>query len=116
MRPAGWKTHCFFPVVIDMNVLVIPEDFRKDQYLLKPLFVSLFEHLNRPTAKVVICNQPLLQGVNEALKSTRLSEIVDRYSMVDLFILCVDRDGMAGRQTRLEQIEQEFRARKWFIA
>ena len=27
-----------------MRVLVIPEDFRKDQYLLKPLFQRLFSH------------------------------------------------------------------------
>ena len=28
-----------------MNILVIPEDFRKDQYILKPLVFRLFRRL-----------------------------------------------------------------------
>ena len=28
-----------------MNVLIIPEDFRNDQYILKPLFVRLFKKI-----------------------------------------------------------------------
>ena len=28
-----------------MNILVIPEDFRNDQYLLKPLFSRLFARI-----------------------------------------------------------------------
>ena len=35
-----------------MNVLIIPEDFRKDQYLLKPLFSRLFSTLGRPSIHV----------------------------------------------------------------
>lgn len=31
-----------------MKVLVIPEDFRKDQYILKPLFIRLFERQKCP--------------------------------------------------------------------
>ena len=77
-----------------MNVLVIPEDFRKDQYILKPLFRRLFQDLGRPSARVAVCQDPLLGGIGEALKSERLVEIVERYDgMTDLFILCVDRDG-----------------------
>ena len=30
-----------------MNVLVIPEDFRKDQYIIKPIFTRLFDALAR---------------------------------------------------------------------
>ncbi len=37
-----------------MNVLVIPEDFRKDQYLLKPLFTRLFSEIGRPRARVEV--------------------------------------------------------------
>jgi len=94
-----------------MRVLVIPEDFRKDQYLLKPLFERLFRNMGRGRTQVLVCNPPLLQGVNEALKIERLQEIVDRYRMFDLFVLCVDRDGERGRQQRLRQIEQEFSGR-----
>lgn len=91
-----------------MNVLIIPEDFRKDQYLLKPLFTQLFADLGRPRAKVVVCNNPLLGGISETLKIDRLRAIVNMYRMVDLFLLCVDRDGELGRRRRLDQIEADF--------
>ena len=93
-----------------MRVLVIPEDFRKDQYMLKPILGRLFRTLGSPNARITVCQDPLLGGVGEALKSERLSEIVERYPMADMMILCVDRDGIAGRRQRLDQIEVEFGA------
>ena len=91
-----------------MNVLIIPEDFRKDQYILKPLFQGLFRDLGRPTTQVIVCQDPLLGGIDEALNLARLTEILEQYrGMVQLFILCVDRDGNRGRRQRLDQIEQE---------
>jgi hypothetical protein len=91
-----------------MRVLVIPEDFRRDQYLLKPRFDRLFTDIGRPNTKVVVCQSPLLQGVSEALKHDRLAEIIDRYRMVDIFVPCIDRDGVASRRNLLDQIEQKF--------
>lgn len=92
-----------------MRVLLIPEDFRKDQYILKPLFSRLFRNLGKRSAKVMVCRDPLLGGVTEALKSDRIAEITQRYQgMIDVFILCIDRDGEAGRRQRLDQIEEEF--------
>lgn len=100
-----------------MNVLVIPEDFRNDQYLLKPLFRQLFRSLGRRNAKVDICRDPLLGGIGEALKSERLAEIVAQHGgMTDILILCVDRDGEAGRRQRLDQIEGEFVGNYIFLA
>ena len=92
-----------------MKVLIIPEDFRKDQYLLKPLFERLFRSFGRRNSRVQVCREPLLGCVREALKSARLAEIVDRYEgMMDIFILCVDRDGDEGRRQRLDDVEAEF--------
>ena len=100
-----------------MNVLVIPEDFRNDQYLLIPLFRQLFRTLGRPSAKVDICRDPLLGGIGEALKSERLAEIVAQHGgMTDILILCVDRDGEVGRRQRLDQIEGEFGGNHIFLA
>ncbi|MEO5337809.1 MAG: hypothetical protein H7841_13090 [Magnetospirillum sp. WYHS-4] len=91
-----------------MRVLVIPEDFRKDQYILKPIVKALLEVLGKPRAKVEVCKDPLLGGVAEALKSERIAEILERYrGMVDLFLLCVDRDGLPGRRGRLNELEGE---------
>ena len=94
-----------------MNVLIIPEDFRKDQFILKPLFYRLFRRLGAPNAYVEICRDPLLGGVGEALKSERIAEIVrDNRGMTDIIILCVDRDGVVGRRQRLDDIETEIQA------
>ena len=100
-----------------MNVLVIPEDFRNDQFILKPLFERLFGTLGKPRARVRVCLEPLLGGVNEALKTERIQEVVDQYEgMTDIFILCVDRDGNSGRRIRLNQIETAFGKGRVFLA
>lgn len=100
-----------------MKVFIIPEDFRKDQYLLKPLFERLFRSIGRPNARVRVCQDPLLGGVREALKSDKLAHIVRRYGgMTDVFILCVDRDGDEGRRQRLDDIEAEFGEDWTFLA
>lgn len=100
-----------------MKVLVIPEDFRKDQYILKPLISSLVKALGARSTRVEICRDPLLGGIGEALKSERLEAIVERHKgMTDLFVLCVDRDGIVGRRQRLNQLEAYFAGFTLFLA
>ncbi len=91
-----------------MKVLVIPEDFRNDQYILKPLFVRLFGTSGIRAARVNVCQDPRLGGVGEALKTERIREIVEQYPMIDVFILCVDRDGDIDRRAALDHIENTF--------
>ena len=87
---------------------VIPEDFRKDQYMLKPIFMAMMKEVGKPNARVRVCQDPLLGGVNEALKWERIQEIIERYKgMVNLFLLCVDRDGKSGRKIVLTNLEQQ---------
>ena len=99
-----------------MRILVIPEDFRYDQHILRPLFSGLFRTLGRRSVRVQICQEPLLGGIGEALKLERLAEIIDLNPMADIFVLCVDRDGEVGRRQRLDQIESEFRDDPLFLA
>ena len=99
-----------------MNVLIIPEDFRKDQYILKPIFERLFRSIGKRRAHIEVCQDPLLGGIDNALKSDRISEIVGFYPMTDIFILCVDRDGKEGRRNRLDEIEAEFVVTDLFLA
>lgn len=85
------------------RVLIIPEDFRKDQYMLKPLIKALFLALGRPNVRIEVCKRPLLTGIDDALNRERLAEIIEDYQgMVDLFLLCVDRDCDQGRNQALE--------------
>ena len=92
-----------------MTVLIVPEDFRRDQFILKPLFSRLLASLGKPRATVRVCQDPLLGGVGEALKSERVAEIVDLYGgMAQVILLCIDRDGDTGRRQRLDQLQEEF--------
>ncbi len=88
-----------------MRVLVIPEDFRKDQYVLKPIVDAMLAEIGKRSSTVRVCNDPLLGGVSQALRWERIAEILARYPMVDLFLLCVDRDGDSHRRARLDNLE-----------
>ena len=56
-----------------------------------------------------ICRAPLLGGVDEALKSSRIAEVMSRHGgMAHIVVLCVDRDGKLGRHLRLRQMERQF--------
>ena len=99
-----------------MNILIIPEDFRKDQYMLKPIFQKLVALLGSRVSRVRVCQDPLFGGVGEALKSSRIEEVIERYPMVHIFILCVDRDGNPGRRQRLDDIEAKFGSDRIFLA
>lgn len=89
------------------NILVIPEDPTFDGYILKPLVHALLEDVGKPNAKVNVCRDPHLGGIGEAMKWVRLEEIIRKYPMVDVFVLCVDRDGEAGREQALRQLEEQ---------
>lgn len=92
---------------MSFRVLVIPEDFRKDESLLKPILERMLDACGKQ-AKVRICKDPLLAGVREALKWSRIQEILDRYrGMVDCFLLIVDRDGLPDRKASLAAIEKK---------
>jgi len=89
---------------MSLNVPVIPEDFRKDQYILKPVVEAILHKAGKTQARVRVCQNPLLGGTGQALDKPRILEIVRKYSMVDLFVLCVDRDGIANRRQALDGI------------
>lgn len=98
-------------------MLIIPEDFRNDQYILLPLFQRLFRRLGKPRARIRVCQNPRLGGIDQALRVERLSAIVDQYrGMTDLFVLCVDRDGQIGRRSRLDTIERTLAGPPVFLA
>ncbi len=88
-----------------MNVLVIPEDFRKDQYMLKPIVQAMMNSCGKK-ARVIVCQKPLLGGIDQALNWERLEAIIDLYKYwTDLFLLCVDRDGNPNRKQALNRLE-----------
>lgn len=95
---------------MSFNVLVIPEDFRKDQHVLKPVVEKMLAEVGRH-ANVVVCKDPLLGGIVQALRWERLADVIDRYGMVHLFLLVVDRDGDANRRASLDGLEAKARGK-----
>lgn len=92
---------------MSLNVLVIPEDYRKDQYIARPIARALVMEAGGSKATVQVCQNPLLGGIREALKVERLAAIVRTYPMVDVFLLCVDRDADPNRVDQLARLERE---------
>ena len=100
-----------------MNVLIIPEDFLKDQFILKPIFERLFQSFGKTRAKIRVCQEPRLRGVAQALDPEQVSEILDRYKgKMDIFILCVDRDKNVHRRRRLDDLESRHGGQWVFLA
>lgn len=92
---------------MSFNVLVIAEDFTKDEFILKPLVERLLAEKGKPNANVQVCRNPNPGGLATCLDSTWLLEtVVPLYPMVDVFLLFVDRDGEVGRAAQLTGLEE----------
>jgi hypothetical protein len=89
-----------------VNVLIICEDFRKDQFIAKPIIAALFAERMVPQVKIAVCLDPILGGIDQATRWEKVEEIIRFYPMVDLFLLLVDRDGVTSRRAALDKIEQ----------
>ncbi len=62
--------------------------------------------VGKPKAKVQILTDPLLGSVTAAMSWSNLEEIFDRYGMVNLFLLIVDRDLDSNRRIALDNLEK----------
>jgi hypothetical protein len=67
----------------------------------------MFAEVGKPNANVRVCLDPLMGGISEATKWERIKDVLDRYrGMVQIFLLLVDRDGVAGRRETLNGLEE----------
>lgn len=75
-----------------MDVMIIPEDPRLDQYVLKPIVERIFADIDVP-ANIRVLQDPRMRGVSEALDTEVIEKkVIALYPMVDLFLVIVDRD------------------------
>jgi hypothetical protein len=89
-----------------MRVLVIPEDYPLDHYILEPIISAMMRYLGKPRVHVEICRNPILGGTGRALRWEHIQPIIERYQYnVDFFIHIVDRDGDSGRRKALDNLE-----------
>lgn len=92
-----------------MNVLVIAEDYRLDQYILKPLVEAMMKAAGKPRARVEMCRNPMLRGLPQVLNWDHLQEVTEVNPLADMYLLIVDRDKEAGRQEQLQALEAKAR-------
>ena len=90
-----------------MKILIIAEDYRHDQYILKPILKAMMAHLGKPNTKIQMCIDPLIRGISQALNWSIIEEVIDMHQWIDLFIICVDRDGKSGAQNSLNRLEEK---------
>src|SRR5208337_5580660 len=91
-----------------VKVLILAEDFVKDEFVLQPIILAMMKRAGKPKAKVKVCKDPRFHGTGEALKWDYIEQALSRHrGMVDLFLLCVDRDGNANRQVVLGNLENQ---------
>jgi hypothetical protein len=90
---------------MSLNVLIIAEDYRNDQYILKPIVNSMMEYVGKPNANVRVCKDPMIGGVEDALDTKTIEEVVATNPLFDLYLLLVDRDADPNRRERLDAAE-----------
>jgi hypothetical protein len=90
-----------------VNVLVLAEDFVKDEHVLQPIIKAMMKAVGKPQANVAVCRDPRFHGTGEALKWTWIKQALDRHRKVDIFLLCVDRDGNKDRRVALDDLEKK---------
>ena len=93
-----------------MKVLIIPEDPTLDQYILKPIVGRIFADLGK-SPRIEVLSKPRLRGVSQALDSAILTNVVETFRMIDLFLVLVDRDGNPHRSGVAHQRETEHQGR-----
>jgi hypothetical protein len=88
-----------------VNILIILEDFRKDQHIVKPIIEAMLARVGKPHAKVLVCRE-YLGGIAKAKDWGEIEKIIYLHrSMTDLLLLLVDRDGVATRRAALDKLE-----------
>lgn len=98
-----------------MNVLVIAEDIKYGRHVLQPIMERMITSWLEFNARRIDVEP--LGGFSQATEPERLQDVVDRYEMVDLFILCLDQnhrsDEWAEDQVvEIEQTMQEHLAKR----
>jgi hypothetical protein len=91
-----------------MRVRIIPEGVQTDHLILRPLFNAMFGHLGKPHAKIDI-HSPEVRGFDAVRNPDHIQEIIAEFPTVDLFVLCVDRDGEPHRREALNDLERKIR-------
>jgi len=92
---------------MSLNVLIIAEDYRNDQFILKPIVNAMLDRVGKPNANLRICKDPLIEGDEDALDSETIEDVIFTNRMVDLYLFLIDRDAEPHRHKRLRRVEND---------
>jgi hypothetical protein len=83
------------------NVLIIAEG-PTDEHMLKPIITEMMKAVDKPRATIRFHPVSNKQGgVDQILRNPkRIKSIIRTYPMADLFLVCIDRDGLDGQENR----------------
>ena len=89
------------------NVLIIAEG-PTDEHMLKPIITKMMNAVGKPHATIRF--EPVSKrrgGVDQILRNPdRIQTIIRTNRMVDLFFVCIDRDGLNGQENREDRLAQ----------
>jgi hypothetical protein len=91
-----------------MKVRIIPEDYSNDHRILRPIFRAMFAYLGKPHAKIDV-HSPEIKGLEAVKNLDHIREIIADFPEVQVFLLCVDRDGDSHRRKALDDLEVRVR-------
>jgi hypothetical protein len=94
---------------VSLNVLLLAEDITHDQHLARPVVEGLLGELGQSRAVVRPCLNPWFRGITQVTDPARLVRVFRQYPMVDLFVLCVDRDGEDAHEAKVRRAEETAR-------
>lgn len=95
---------------MSLNVLIITENDTYDQHIARPVITKILSDTGKSRAKIGVCARPRFDGIEDCTNTDKLvHEVISTYSMVDIFILLVDRDLEPGRDMKLARVEDEVR-------
>lgn len=92
---------------MSLRVLVIPEDPTFDHYVLKPVIQAACRYVGQHRAVVRVLQDPAAKGVDHILSDEFMQVVIDRNTMVDIYLICIDRDGRPGRDHALQHRVQQ---------
>jgi len=85
-----------------MNLCIVPEDHRDDQYIVKPLFEKLLRESDKvPGGKPQVRLYQRTAGIDQI--QSKLSDVALRYGHYDAIVVAVDRDCEESRRQSVEE-------------
>lgn len=91
---------------MSFRLIVICENHLLDPPMIEPILHKMLDSAGRGKCRIEANTIVPFHGVDQALNADTIQEIIESYKQADLFLLCIDRDGMPGRRKSLDRIEQ----------